>query len=337
MFFLLGGVFCSCHMAAGEGHIRENIMPSKHASRSSRILLAFGAVAIINVGCSLIASILYASWFPAAETEPVPFPWGWLILLLTIVAAGFWMGRIALIGYFRVESRPRDARIAAKKKVLIWFLSNIRIETPGATESVEEFWPKGVTRSKNLDDDLRNLVLHKKLTGKFWPGEQPLRGIRHNLRSTEQEPGGLERLILICSRESIGQVRRFISILRGYDVARGLAIEVWLQHNGGSLRPIHSLKDTSLDNGWEFDAFDRIYECLLRLVRELERQGISESEIAIDLTAGSKPTSVAAAAATIGRRIVNQYVCTNPRDRKAEAWEYDVLEYDLLSFSQATE
>ena len=73
------------------------------------------------------------------------------------------------------------------------------------------------------------------------------------------------------------------------------------------------------------------------VVSEPERQGITESEIAIDLTAGSKPASVAAAAATIGRQIVNQYVCTNPCDKAAEIWEYDVLEYDLLSFSQSTE
>ena len=117
----------------------------------------------------------------------------------------------------------------------------------------------------------------------------------------------------------------------------GAPIDV-LRHDSEFLKPVSDLmENASLDNGGDIDAFDKIYECLLRLVRELERQGISESEIAIDLTAGSKSTSVAAAAATIGRRIVNQYVCTNPRDRKAEAWEYDVLEYDLLSFSQATE
>lgn len=301
-------------------------MPSKHATRSSRILLAFGAVAIINVGCSLIASILYASWFPAAGQAAESFPWGWLFVLIVFVAAGFWMGRIALIGYFRVESRPRDARIAAKKKVLIWFLSNVK-----------DLVPMGVTLSKNLDDDLKNLARYKKGNPPpYWSWEQPLRGVRHNLRSAEQEPGGLERLILICSRESISQVRHFFRILRDYDVARNLSIEVWLQYNGGSFLQVDSLaKQTSLDNGWDFDAFDKIYDCLLRLIETLESEGISESEIAIDLTAGSKPTSVAAAAATIGRRIVNQYVCTNPHDRNAEAWEYDVLEYDLLSFSQA--
>jgi hypothetical protein len=194
--------------------------------------------------------------------------------------------------------------------------------------------------SRSLKSYLEKIAEFEKLnpTTPRWSWAQPLRGIWHNIRPTDSQPGLLQSVIFICSPESMDQAKHMGKILGNFDETAKLEVAVWLQHDEGTLKRVSELaRQTSIDNGWNFDAFDVIYESLVRLLAVLTAKGVSETEIAIDLTAGLKPNSVAAAAVSIGRPVVNQYVCTNPRDRSANIWEYEVLEYDLMQFSQATE
>lgn len=331
------------------------MLPTSSA-RYVRIFMAFGATITLGVTTSLIASVLYAWWIPSETPTPgdeerpsdsaetssstnagQAFPLGSVTFLMLIAAGGAYLAKQAITGYFRIESRPLARRNARQKKVLVWFLSNLRVKS---TDCYEEHLPNDVPLSSpNLKTYLDEIaVFEKQHPSPRWSWAQPLRGVWHNIKPTGSQPGPLQLVVFVCSPESMDQVKHMGKLIEYFVDTAKLEVAVWLQHDQGALKNVSELgQQTWKANGWDFDAFDVMYESLLRLLSVLAAKGYSEHDIAIDLTAGLKPNSVAAAAVSIGRPVVNQYVCTNPRDRSAETWEYEVLEYDLMQFSQATE
>jgi hypothetical protein len=155
----------------------------------------------------------------------------------------------------------------------------------------------------------------------------PLRGIYHHVK----DRGPLQRVILICSAQSILQAKLFIDhVLRRYHSLDHVAVDVLLASDLALKR--WQADEASLDpeDGFDFEDFDALTEAYGRLFELLKKEGIASRQIQVDLTGGQKPTSIVAAVVTVGSRIANQYTCTNPKDPSAARWEYEVLGYDFI-------
>ena len=257
-----------------------------------------------------------------------------VVVALGLLFVGSQLARTAAAHILRLHTRRLNKSPAEPRRVLIVFLSD---GPARASEATEADWEKVVLPARpklawNLPQDLAAMAEYKrecKLADErpvFWRWEQALRGVHHNRRK-----GKLERLILICSRESIVQAHWFTRILERYKITECVRVELLVKDGHGSRLLATSEGPLEGHFGWNFEDFDDMWRALSQLLDWLGRhEKVPDRDIDIDLTGGPKPATVVAASATIHRDLRNQYVCTNPRDPQAEPWEYEVLDYDLV-------
>lgn len=245
-----------------------------------------------------------------------------------------------------VNPAPRD--------VLVVLLSDLRFElntthaikalvaTPRHDDPewsrllLETFVPKLDEGSLGLTDlgvDLKALAAAKKRRGHpKWPWEQPLRAIMHGHNAERRL-----RLVVVCSKESVQQVGLFAQLILQYRLNVDVSFLLRQAEDKHLLQPMERCHDVfrfSKDQGWDFDDFDQLYDCMRGMLQQLtsmhiDGRVISDRDIAIDLTGGTKPASVVAALVTVDRPIVNQYVTTDPRDKTADEWTYEIFGYDI--------
>lgn len=265
-------------------------------------------------------------------------------------------GAVSILG-FRTR-RLRKVTNPRPRKLLVVLLSNLRLDRDPIERMAEHCekplpddaeWtrnaillaapslPEGLSRRlefRDLSDDLAVLAEAKRRFNKpRWSWEQPLRAIHHGLRDDSR----LKRLVIVCSRESVSQVGLFVLLVRRYRL--DLQIELLLRQQGDE--PLLQAFDRCANPyrlrpefGWDFDDFDLLFQgfhgMLARLTRtSMEAMQVTDNDICIDWTGGTKPASVVAALVTVDRPIVNQYVTTEPKDPDADEWSYEILGYDI--------
>ena len=251
-------------------------------------------------------------------------PAEWALTGISIVLfslSAFWMYAVR-----QTLFQPRTRFIRSEKpeprECLVVFLSSLHIDRVKSVEGVPEwFSPRWV-----LAEDLEELRRLKEQSHDFvWSWEQSLRGLRYHLSR-------LRTVVVICSKDSIGQVHWFRRILGQYSEFSGLDFKVCCRSNEDSIRleacGIDHDPITDPDKGWNFEQFDDLSRAVLHLVRQLHVRGFPDEEIMVDFTGGQKVTSVVAAAVTFNRLLKAQYVQTNP--------PYDVTGYDILLGSTET-
>lgn len=246
------------------------------------------------------------------------WPYAVATIALFVVAVFFHLQPIAQRRRFlnTLGKRP-----AGRREILVLPLSHTR-----------DILPRNLDLSGRLADDLAALAEAKRqasLTGQpaqHWIWEQALRGIHHHTR----DGGPLRRVILLGSPESVEQLHQFRNeVISRYDELKQVSFEAYYQYDG----KIHVLDSPDhqhhRQNGVDFEDFDELTRAYDRILSGLERDGARPDQIQVDFTAGQKPASVVAAVVTICSDVSNQYVATNPRDRQAETWMYDVWGYDF--------
>lgn len=291
----------------------------------------FLASLFVAVSGSCLASDLYGffeSFKPSLSIRAV-----WIAVHVVLLGIGAQLAGTVALRIFRFRTRRLNKSTAEPRRVLVWFLSPLPEPQPsGEGEPANEGLPTHVALTWDLKADLERLAEDKRLRKArgerpiHWNWEQPLRGLYHGRKSD----GPLKRLILICSHESVCQLHLFARLVRRYESLRELTIEALVPDGHGVQLLV--VEDHKWDGhwGWNFEDFDEMWPAVSQLIEHLTQlESVPEREIAIDLTGGPKPATVVAATATINREIRNQYVCTNPKDRAAAVWEYEVLEYDL--------
>lgn len=241
--------------------------------------------------------------------------------------AGLWLQFRTVSRYRRFATRHPQKTPAARRQVLIVPLSSVPTPLPGF-----------VTISGDLEKDLDSLAEHKRQQHQkgqrldIWSWEQTLRGLYHQVR----DAGPLSRLILLGSKDSVQQIGIFVTdVMRKYSSLQAVKVDVYL-NNRPTLRSFDELvHPLTSQNGFDFEDFEVLTNAFGNLLDELAEQGISATNVQIDLTGGQKPTSVVAAAVTFFSNAANQYVATNPKDWDAPRLVYEVLGYDVREVRQA--
>lgn len=306
-------------------------MLNNQTSNEIRIrVFAAGLLAAVCGSC--LAAELWDIVKPAQMTPGYRLIWN--IGLLVFFLVGTQMAITAATRILRFRTRRLNTSPAEPRRVLVWFLSELRgRSTAGGEPAADEGLPKHIELTWDLEADLARLAEDKRqrsLSGGqlvFWSWEQPLRGLHHNKRSE----GPLQRLILICSHESVQQVHVFARLVRRYELLQDVSVEIVVPDGHGTR--LVEVEDQPFDRhwGWNFDDFDEMWRVVWQVLEHLRGvDQVPDKDIAIDLTGGTKPATVVSATATINRDIRNQYVSTNPRDSGAAVWEYQVLDYDLI-------
>lgn len=186
--------------------------------------------------------------------------------------------------------------------------------------------------------DLKDLLLENLNSGEgrkiFENWQMPLTSIIRNLKQDNGK--GLKQLWLIGSKDKVYlnkpdekkygsaiQLRHFIKILFFffkdkleiylYDIKKHSHIKIDHIENIDELLTGDIVKQIGLD----FDDFRQVYESFEKIIHEIvkiskkEGDGIEEHRIAIDITGGQKPISVAGAIATLRLKTRIVYVNTN--------------------------
>lgn len=234
-----------------------------------------------------------AVWpYPRYLTFPI------YVLTFSLVVIGTaWVGK----RYFLPRTRfMNNVESPEKREHLVLFLSDLDTSRGGYCDGV----PESLTLSDDLDADIHHIENLKQTQRLMWRWEMPLRAIRHHI-------GKLKTITLICSPESICQVRWFCAILERYlDLKNNTFWIYGKEEHRASLIKCTDLATHRLE-GWNFEAFDDLSRALLQRLRMFRKAGINEKEIMIDFTGGQKVTSVVAAMVTINRQVKTQYVQTN--------------------------
>jgi len=256
--------------------------------------------------------------------------------LWTIMFVAVFLGLLRFLykiraAFFRPLTRSLRAEKADKRSHLVIFLSNLW-ELNG--ESIKEGVPNLFKMTENVDTDLANwtlakrkikeeikhskskdLNLEKKARQLTWSWEMPLRAIVHHL-------GKLVSVTIVCSPESFRQAGAFLTIVRHYPSLKEKPFSILgLEDNHPRLVRYDEFS-ASIMSGINFENFDKLSEALLYMILQMRKQRISENEIMIDFTGGTKVVSAIAAAITFNRKIKAQYVQTN------DPWE--VNSYDII-------
>ena len=218
--------------------------------------------------------------------------------------------------------------IVIKRKCLIVFLSELK----GLTD-VESC--NGATHSQyplnyiSLSDDIESITAKKRefrntsSDGRYpvWQWEMPLRAINHH-----SQDGTLEKVIVLCSNESLRQLNCFVEILDRYkgkdDNIKNIELLSFLRWMDGYKVVPTSAKWNSEVSVWDFENFDQLSSGVLWLFDWLRTQGLKEKDIVVDFTGGRKVTSVVAVSVTFNRKITSQYVQTG------DPW--GVIGYDVV-------
>jgi len=233
-----------------------------------------------------------------------------------------WTQSSRVEGKVTVQTSKLRKHPADRREVLILFLSTGDLK----------LLPVDLTG--DLTADLAALAAKKKQEADlgqrstYWSWEQPMRAIQHHLK----DDGPLRRLVILGSAESVTMIKEFVDLLGRYPAFRGESPKVNIQTFAANTNPQRLVPSGShsKENGIDFEDFDKLSEALERVLEILKTvQNIPGKDIQIDFTGGQKPTSVVAAAVTLFSNVSNQYVATNPHERSAPVWEYDVWGYDL--------
>ena len=151
---------------------------------------------------------------------------------------------------------------------------------------------------QNLGDDIQEL---DKL-GFNWPWQQLLRGLEdhfntvrhvHLIGSEDQDPGGHG------SHRQLRDCRDFLA--------------AYFRHRDKSDRVVFTFNHPAQD----FENFKQLADLFDRIIRHEREAGVPDRDLAIDITGGLKPVSVAGAMATLNNDVAVQYVQTNPPNMKS--------------------
>lgn len=219
---------------------------------------------------------------------------------------------------------PRVAEQIDQRRCLIVLISNIDPERAGPCSDGVPQWlskeiPALLPKSAQTPPPLRELIksvsaLKKKNPN--WPWEMPLRAILAQTR--------IELLTLVCSPESIVQVRDFVTLVARMPDTRHIQQVVWAKH--------HKRKDEycALDiatadvtdwTGFGFENLDDLSSGFSALLQYLRRHGVDDEDVMLDFTGGQKPPSVVCACMTFNRKLHAQYVQTS--------YPWEPISYDL--------
>jgi hypothetical protein len=201
-------------------------MIDAQASAAIRIKVYLAAL-LLAISGSYLASEVYALVAPAVL--PVAARVVFIAAALVLLCVGSQLAGRAVTQILRLHTRRLNKSEAEPRRVLVFFLSALQ-QKKGVTEEndLTSVLPGHLSLSWDLDADLRALAEYKRqqkladTRPMFWSWEQPLRGIHHNWRG-----GKLERLILICSHESIQQAHWFTQIVQKYGVCDDVRSNCW--------------------------------------------------------------------------------------------------------------
>lgn len=269
-------------------------------------VLTWAAVAVIAAGWAgdaLKGEVLFEGW----SDRFVPWrPWTTSAAFLLFMVASWrvFVHRQELIGVRVPHQRP-----ARPKRGIVFTVSPISPQGPGAQKAqrVEVHRDENgiatrvvhprveVEVTRRLDDDIAAL------DGSSWTWQQILRGLRPHLHSVKW-------VCLLGSAESQPDLESAKALLRAYlpDEFRPDHIRCW-------------------ETPAPFDHVESMKRYFDESVEFLRQQGLTDSEIAIDVTGGYKATSVAGAMATVSTGVLFQYVHTNPHPLEDRVQECDMV------------
>lgn len=234
---------------------------------------------------------------------------------------------------FPPHTRYLAGETMEKKKHLVLSLSNLATDLAAKDGIPAELQLK----HKNLKEDIDIITAYKTTTAsnvKRWTWEMPFRAILHHAET----PRVLESVTVICSRKtdesvgavgSIDQLHLFYDLFRQYSELSAVPLRLLAKKNNRfALVEITSSDIISSYEGLDFEDFDELSQALWVLLSEFEDRKIRETDVAIDITGGQKPTSIVGAAITFNRKIKAQYVQTN------RPW--GVISYDVIHATSDT-
>jgi hypothetical protein len=294
--------------------------------------VGFTAFVLGNVACNLLSSLIYD--FPTSC--PNEF-WGWLgyllwfILSVVALIASGWIGTSLLT--FLVY--PLSTHQAAKpRKVLVCFLSRSTLQP------IYERDPANVAElSGQLKVDLKMLAESQNPKSSEWTGDatkpwswaQVLRMLAFQNGCGSNTTSKLDLVVFVCSPESLPQSPSLIEHIRRYPEFQNIEVLRYLKNANDPHEMVaeHHTAWNAATNGWDFNSYQELEECLRSLLALIKIRGYGDLDIVIDITGGTKITSIAATTVTIGTPIVAQYVSTNPRVTTSGFRTFDIFEYDL--------
>ena len=294
--------------------------------------VGFTAFVLGNVACNLLSSLIYE--FPASRPDDYRGRLGYLLWfflsIVTLIASG-WIGTSLLT--FLVY--PLSTHQAAKpRKVLVCFLSRSTLQP------IYERDPACVVElSGQLKDDLKILAESQnpkssKCTGdatKPWSWAQVLRMLAFQNGGGSHTTSKLDLAVFVCSPESLPQSPSLIEHIRRYPEFQNIETFRYLKNANDPHEMVdeHHTAWNAATNGWDFNSYQELEECLRSLFALIKIRGYGDLDIVIDITGGTKITSIAATTVSIGTPIVVQYVSTNPRVTTSGFRTFDIFEYDL--------
>jgi len=157
----------------------------------------------------------------------------------------------------------------------------------------------------SLVHDLNNIKKHKKDVEKiFWSWEMPLYGISYHSKK-------LQEIILVCSPESLKQLKEFNNFILGYLKDTKIKIKTLVISPTGNTQmiDINELESKSY-TGLVFENFDQLSTHLFNAIKILKKRKIKAENIMIDFTGGQKVNSVVGATLTYNSNINLQYIST---------------------------
>ena len=233
---------------------------------------------------------------------------------------------------FPPHTRYLAGEAMEKKKHLVLSLSNLATDLAAKGGIPAELQLK----HKNLKEDIDIITAYKTTTASNvkWTWEMPFRAILHHAET----PRVLESVTVICSRKtndsdgavgSIDQLHLFYDIFRKYGELSAVPLRLLAKKSDHfTLVEITSKETISSYEGLDFEDFDELSQALWVLLSEFKDRKIRETDVAIDITGGQKPTSIVGAAITFSRKIKAQYVQTN------RPW--GVISYDVIQATSDT-
>jgi len=166
---------------------------------------------------------------------------------------------------------------------------------------------------ESLSDDLKEME-EKKIN---WSWQMVLKAIAHHV-GDPNEPT-LEKVILICSPESLEQLPQFLDIFSQY--VKNTDIELQILGKKDHQACLINSDNIKEIQGVCFEDFNDLSDTISRGIKLLKQAKIREKDMIIDVTGGQKVASIVAAALTFNTKIKAQYVSTVNYAIKA----YDVI------------
>jgi hypothetical protein len=238
----------------------------------------------INVACNVSSSIIY-DWL---NTNHFGSHWNTLWQLAQCALCGallyFSIRSGQYLLKFVVYTRSTTLRTATPRKVVVWFLSRSSPKPMVASNGkVQEAIELPGFPTKDLMADLATLAAGKKSKYiQMWPWEQPLRSIARHLGLDGKSPlelqNQLDVFVLVCSSDTLVASASFVELVMGYSACRDIKILRWL-HNKSAPHELvgasHSAYCPQM-NGWDFDNFIQMEDCLRALIRQLHHLKYSD-------------------------------------------------------------